>query len=85
MIINVCNGANSGNCVEADELSNKAIRRPYKRPSVDDADYGNVTKANPKGFADWNGEGYDVKAPGAAPAAKKAALAQTTPGVKSKE
>ena len=37
--IAICNGANSGACVEANEVVKHHIRRPFKRAAEGDKDY----------------------------------------------
>ena len=44
--IPICNGANSGNCVEADEVVKHRLRRPHKRAGPNDADWAAQEKAD---------------------------------------
>ena len=37
--IPICNGANSDNCSEADEVCKHRVRRPHKRAAPGDPDY----------------------------------------------
>ena len=37
--IPICNGANSSNCTEADEVVKHRRRRPHKQPAPGDSDY----------------------------------------------
>ena len=69
-IFEICNGLNSGKCVEADIFSVKAIRRPGKAPLASKAEEGKdgaegtktEEKANPNAYANWDGLDYTVKA-----------------------
>ena len=45
-VINICNGANAGNCVTAEEVNTKKLRRPYKRAAPGDPDYEAQEKAD---------------------------------------
>ena len=44
--IPICNGANKGNCVTAEEVTTKRLRRPYKRAAPGDPDYADQEKAD---------------------------------------
>jgi len=43
--IPICNGANTGNCTEADEVVKHRLRRPFKAPAVGDPDHPDTKKA----------------------------------------
>ena len=44
--IAICNGANKGKCVTAEEVTTKHLRRPYKRAAPGDPDWAEQEKAD---------------------------------------
>ena len=44
--IAICNGANAGSCVTAEEVTTKKLRRPFKRAAPGDPDWAAQEKAD---------------------------------------